>query len=361
MADQVLEDLTALLPPLLRSLEGLAFVSRYLDPPRLPQVLEAIGAPEADLQTALPRLEAWPEPLAQVRERLETASDAALKGFATLREAAGGESYDIRAVFRAFGPLNRAQEALYPLAGGLPPISRYFLSPPSRNDAELLLRLAAEPTHADVGVFHEGGEPGARGAWSAYVPEFYTPERAWPLVMALHGGSGNGRNFLWSWLRDARSLGAILIAPTAVGDTWALNGPDLDTPNLRNILAIAQERWNVDPRRLLMTGMSDGGTFTYVSGLQDSPFTHLAPASASFHPILAAMADPGRVRGLPIHITHGVRDWMFGVELARQARDALADAGAEVTYRELPDLAHTYPREVNPDILAWMSATASHS
>ncbi len=49
------------------------------------------------------------------------------------------------------------------------------------------------------------------------MPEYYTPDRAWPLVMALHGGSGNGRGFLWSWLRDARSFGAILIAPTATG------------------------------------------------------------------------------------------------------------------------------------------------
>ena len=42
--------------------------------------------------------------------------------------------------------------------------------------------------------------------------------------MALHGGSGNGRGFLWSWLRDARSRGAILVAPTATGHTWALMG-----------------------------------------------------------------------------------------------------------------------------------------
>ncbi len=54
--------------------------------------------------------------------------------------------------------------------------------------------------------------------------------------MALHGGSGNGRAFLWSWLRDARSFGAILISPTATGGTWALMGDDTDTPNLARIL-----------------------------------------------------------------------------------------------------------------------------
>ena len=40
-------------------------------------------------------------------------------------------------------------------------------------------------------------------------------------------------SFLWSWLRDARSLGAILVAPTATGNTWALMGEDADTPEPR--------------------------------------------------------------------------------------------------------------------------------
>jgi phospholipase/carboxylesterase len=194
-----------------------------------------------------------------------------------------------------------------------------------------------------------------RGGYWLYVPETYTPDRAWPLVMALHGGSGTGRLFLWSWLRDARSRGAILAAPTSIGSTWALMGDDPDTPNLARMLGIIRSRWNVDSGRLLLTGMSDGGTFTYVSGLSaESPFTHLAPVSAAFHPLLVQMADAERMQGLPIHITHGALDWMFPVELARHAQMALARAGANVTYRELDDLSHTYPREINATLLDWM-------
>jgi phospholipase/carboxylesterase len=105
--------------------------------------------------------------------------------------------------------------------------------------------------------------------------------------------------------------------------------------------------------------MSDGGTFSYVTGLEPaSPFTHLAPVAAAFHPMLAQMADPERLSGLPIHLAHGALDWMFPVEMAREAQRALAAAGAEVTYREIGDLSHTYPRELNPHILAWLDATA---
>src|SRR4029078_12609812 len=120
-----------------------------------------------------------------------------------------------------------------------------------------------------------------------------------PLVMALHGGSGSGRGCLWSWLRDARSLGAILVAPTATGPTWALMGDDSDTPNLMRILETGRSRWTIDASRMLLTGMSDGGTFCYVTGLDGaSPFTHLAPVSATFHPLVAQLAGVARPPGL---------------------------------------------------------------
>jgi phospholipase/carboxylesterase len=281
------------------------------------------------------------------------ASEAALSAFAGLRAVLQGEG-DLIAVFRAMRYLPRALEALYPLAATLPPVSDVFLDPSLPEDAEVRARLAA-PAQPTTGVFHERNERGNRGGFSLYVPEYYTPDRPWPLVVALHGGSGNGRDFLWSWLRDARTHGAILVAPTATGSTWALMGEDADTPNLARILDIIRSRLTIDARRMLLTGMSDGGTFCYVTGLEAaSPFTHLAPACATFHPLMAQSADPARLRGLPIHIAHGRLDWMFPVETARHAQAALAAAGADVTYREIEDLSHTYPREINSALLEWL-------
>ena len=133
-------------------------------------------------------------------------------------------------------------------------------------------------------------------------------------------------------------------------------GDDTDTPNLVRILDSVRARWNIDSTKMLMTGMSVGGTFCYVSGLdRASPFTHLAPVSATFHPLMAEMADADRLRGLPIHIVHGRLDWMFPVQVARQTQQVLSAAGAEVTYRELDDLSHAYPREMNASILKWLN------
>jgi phospholipase/carboxylesterase len=353
MSDTLTEHLAALLPPLLRALEMLGFIARHFHPPDFGAVIDAVGTPDEDLRAARGLLEDWPDELAGVGKQLQTAADAALAAFDGLRSAPD-QADGIRAVFRALRYVPRAREALYPLAGAVAAINRYFLDPALRDDAEALLRLPA-PARDDTGVMHFDNEPGSRGGYSLYVPEFYAPDRAWPLVMALHGGSGNGRNFLWTWLRDARSHGVILVAPTATGPTWALMGDDTDTPNLVRILGAVRNRWNIDAGRMLLTGMSDGGTFCYVTGLEDaSPFTHLAPVSATFHPLMAEMASPGRLRGLPVYLVHGALDWMFPVQMARQTHHALAAAGADIVYRELDDLSHCYPDEINAPILAWL-------
>ncbi|WP_291864760.1 phospholipase [Bradyrhizobium sp.] len=353
MSEAVLDDIVAVLPPLLQSLEALGFIARHLNPPDFGRVMEAAGSPDQALQAVRARLAGWPEDFAHLRAPLGAASAAALAAFAGLRAVQNGNG-DLMAVFRALRHAQRAQEALYPLAAKLPPVSSFFLDPALRDDAGLLARLAV-PAQEHTGIHHDHNEPGSRGGFSLYVPEYYTPDRTWPLVMALHGGSGNGRGFLWSWLRDARSQGAILVAPTATGNTWALMGEDSDTPNLARILDQVGGRWNIDPTRLLLTGMSDGGTFCYVTGLESaSPFTHLAPVAATFHPLMAEMADAGRLRGLPVYLVHGKLDWMFPVQVARQTRDLLSAAGADVTYRELDDLSHTYPREMNAQMLNWL-------
>ena len=354
--DMVIDDLMVLLPALLRSIDALRFISRYLDPPEFPAIMQAVGAPDEELRVARARLGQWPERLTDVRDQLDSAADAALAAFSELREAQAQGS-DFRAVFRALRHTARAQEALYPLAAKLPPVSSFFLDHAMKDDSALQTALAAVPENDKTGIFHVDNERGSRGGFSLYVPETYSPDRAWPLVMALHGGTGNGRAFLWNWLRDARSQGAILVTPTATGQTWALMGDDNDTPNLDRILDFVRRGWAIDPARLLLTGLSDGGTFCYVSGLLNaSPFTHLAPIAASFHPLLAAAADADRIRGLPIYLAHGRLDWMFPVELARQARASLGGAGAAVTYREIEDLSHCYPYEENAAILAWLRA-----
>ncbi len=330
---------------LLDTLDALGFIARHLHPPRLDALVAALGDRDAALREALTTA-VWPE---QLRDHIGRAAEATLRACDGLHAAVGATD-ELRQAYRALRQVSRALEALYPLAAVLPTVNRFFLASDDR---------AVGPTRADVatGVIHARNDIGERGGFSVYVPEDHDPARAYPLVMALHGGSGHGRLFLWSWLREARGRGVILAAPTATGDTWSLMEPDVDSTHLARVLEEIAKRWGVNRTRLLLTGMSDGGTFTLLSGLDEqSPFTHLAPVAASFHPLLLTMVEPRRVTGLPVYLVHGALDWMFPVSIARTAQRALTAAGARVTYREIADLSHAYPREEGSTILDWFLA-----
>jgi phospholipase/carboxylesterase len=214
---------------------------------------------------------------------------------------------------------------------------------------------------AQVGVLHARNDRGSRGGFSLYVPETWDGTTAMPLIVALHGGSGHGRDFLWSWLREARSRGALVLSPTALDRTWSImGGEDVDAPRLRAAVEDVTARYHVDRSRVLLTGMSDGATYALLCGLAAGmPFTHLAPACGVLHPFLLARGGIEGARGRPIYLVHGALDWMFPVQTARMGRGALEAAGARVVYREIDDLSHTYPRDENPRILDWLQGPVS--
>jgi phospholipase/carboxylesterase len=247
-----------------------------------------------------------------------------------------------------------AQRALYPLRQALPPVGRYFVERPFHRQLD---RLDPDPpAGVSVGIHEAPGPEGqsGRGGFVLYVPESYDGSRAWPLVVALHGGSGHGSLFLWTWLREARGRRFLLLAPTSVGPTWSLDAPARDAAALESMIGFVRERWRVDERRVLATGLSDGATFALLWGLAEgSPATAIACVAGVLHPANFALGNLERARGRRIYVAHGALDWLFPVGLARLARDALTRAGADLVYHEIEDLSHTYPRDENDRILAW--------
>src|SRR5258708_2196580 len=161
MSEAVVDDIVAVLPPLLQSLEALGFIARHLNPPDFDAVMQAAGTPDQALRAVRPRLADWPEPFAAIETSLRSASDEALAAFEGLRAVQHGNG-DLIAAFRALRHAPRAQEALYPLAARLPPVSGFFLDPALREDAGLKARLS-EPASENTGIIHDNNEPGSRG------------------------------------------------------------------------------------------------------------------------------------------------------------------------------------------------------
>ncbi len=338
----------------LATLEAFEIVQRRLHPPAIPGLRQALQPLRERLEPALDALSAVDSPpgLEPFHAQLRLAGEHTAQAVKLFLEPLPAE----QAVPRLLESLSegcRAQEALYPLRAALPPIGRFFAEPAWHDRlAELDPEQAA--ASAEVGLHAAAGPSGERGGFHLYVPERYRPETAWPLVVALHGALGSGRDFLWTWLREARSRGFLLLAPTSRGSSWSLQGPDQDAPALSDMVRFVRERWQVDPSRICLTGLSDGGTYALLCGLAaDAPFTALACVAGGLHPDNLANGNLGRAHGRRIYLAHGALDWLIPAAVARSGRDVLIQSGADVTYHEIDDLSHTYPREENDRILRW--------
>jgi phospholipase/carboxylesterase len=108
--------------------------------------------------------------------------------------------------------------------------------------------------------------------------------------------------------------------------------------------------------RTVLGGFSQGAVMSYAVGLgAGRPRPAGIVALSGFIPAVDGFTlDDENAAGLPVAIGHGTYDPVIQVEFARAARDRLAAAGAEVTYRESP-----MPHGIDPGFMrelpAWLS------
>jgi phospholipase/carboxylesterase len=340
----------ALCADLIAALEIFEESQRLFFPGIVPVLRERFGPLAERLERSMARLRSIPclPETNRLRNDLLEASALCLDSLRLSVEVEYLEAF--LANFRkAVRRVNRAMEILYPLHGSLPIINRFFLEKPLREkDVDFIGPVAPA---GRTGLQHVGADqhPYARGSFSVFIPESYDESGPWPLVVALHGGFGHGRDFIWTWLREARSRRFLLVAPTSCGGTWSITGPDIDDEFLREVLRNITDRWNVDKKRILLTGLSDGATYLLKRALdEESPFSAFALAAGILPPF-----NLRHVRGRRILWVHGARDWMFPLWYAKTGYKMLREAGADITQEIVPDLYHAYPREKNDSILNW--------
>ena len=350
-------------------LNAFGAIGDRLDPAKIISYADELFPKTEELKKSLSEL----EPIYSLEKdsteyALIQAATQALQAVARFETARVGP-HEIMKAYQSFRPMHRAEEILYPLTAQYEEISKHFLHPSQRENKELLEKILkikvsnenmqvgkAETNTVDRGIIEVNNNRGHRGGYTVYVPEYYESNRKFPLIVALHGGSGHGADFFWSWLRDARTFGFILAAPTSLGRTWSLHSIATDANRLNKMLAEISTKWNIDTKHILLTGISDGGTYSMLLSIaHQSPFTHFAPVAAAVHVLLNRSTGTitAPVKDLRIYQVHGGRDWMFPVAGARLAATALEKAGAKLNYKEIPDLSHNYPRDENEKILNW--------
>lgn len=352
--DDLLDAIVDIIPRLLGAMDAMEQVQRNMHPPWLAQFSGFVGPVEERLKessTGFLNMNV-PEHLSAFKQQMDQGINYALKACDGILHPGEGMGQ----VMKAMRASCRAQEFIYPISSIMKPVNQYYLEAEVRQDEALIQALSEGAGKENVGIMNANNERDQRGGFSLYVPENSEAGQTMPLVTVLHGGTGHGADFLWSWLREARSRGFMVLAPTSRMDTWSLMGEDYDLPNLMKILDYVRENWSLDEDHMMLTGMSDGGTYSLLAGLrEDSPFTHLAPFSGVLHPEISMTGNMSQAQDKAIYLVHGVLDWMFPVETAQMAAEELKQAGADLTYREIDNLSHAYARSENPDLLAWFN------
>jgi poly(3-hydroxybutyrate) depolymerase len=217
-------------------------------------------------------------------------------------------------------------------------------------------------------------------AFTLDVPDAYTPAKKYPVRVHLHGGVGRPSN-------DPRPssgggigqlAGAaeqIYVLPTAWREApwWS----DAQLASLRVILDEVKRTYNVDENRVIVSGVSDGGTGAFYVAMRDTtPYAAFLPlngflmvlANASLE--LREILFPHNLRNKPFFAVNGGRDPLYPTELVDPYIRHLQQGGVTIDYRPQPDAGHNtawwpdlkepfdafaaaHPREPNPARVTW--------
>jgi len=195
--------------------------------------------------------------------------------------------------------------------------------------------------------------------YALYVPDQYTPDKSWPLIVFLHGAGERGDDNLLqtevgigSAIRRNRDwFPALVLMPQCPEDRFW----DAALPAIEAALAQTRAAYHVDDRAITLTGLSLGGYATWIWGaLKSDTFAALMPVCGGGDPAhlgkrvlkenrgrLGTMDD--RVQKLaevPIWAFHGADDDVVAPERTREMVERVRAAGGDIRYTEFPETGH---------------------
>lgn len=209
------------------------------------------------------------------------------------------------------------------------------------------------------------------------VPPDYDPSRAYQVRVHLHGGVNRDRPAQAGRNGIGRLAGAtqIYVIPGAWSSAPWWSDAQLD--NLRSILDAVKRTYNVDEDRIVVSGVSDGGTGVYYVAMRDTtPYAAFLPLNAAIvvlrSPDIGVTGDlfPGNLRNKPFLVVNGGRDQLYPAAMVEPYLEHLRRGGVEITYLPQPEAGHdtswwpqvrepfeafvsAHPRDPMPDRLTW--------
>ncbi len=203
-------------------------------------------------------------------------------------------------------------------------------------------RAADESSKGFLTRVHKDAD-GKEAKYVLFVPHDYKGEKAYPLILFLHGAgerAGGKKQPVEVGIGPAikkreKDFPALVIIPQVEkGRNWQAGSPD--AKRALDILAEVEKEYKVDDKRVYLTGLSMGGFGTW----------SLAVANPDKWAAIVPICGRGdtskaeKIKDLPCWCFHGDKDPAVKVDYSRQMIEALKKAGGDPKYTEYPGVGH---------------------
>jgi len=208
---------------------------------------------------------------------------------------------------------------------------------------------------------------GAQRPCVIYVPPDYTPDKAWPLIVFLHGFGERGND---GWKETLIGLPSeirhhpdrfpclVLMPQCPMDSFWGKWDNPLGkslkdaTPLIDVALKKTKEMYHVDPNRMVLTGLSMGGFGTWQYGAKHTD------EYAAFMPVCGGgfVKDAPALAKRPVWAFHGGADDTVPVQRSREMVAAIKKAGGDVHYTEYKGVGHNSWEKAyaDPKAIEWL-------
>ncbi|HSP69723.1 MAG TPA: hypothetical protein VLN48_18495 [Bryobacteraceae bacterium] len=227
---------------------------------------------------------------------------------------------------------------------------------------------------------------GVEHYFAVTVPAGYDPARRYQVRFQLHGGVGGRTD------NKPRGNGQIGAVAGADGQFYVIPYAWNDAPwwsddqvlNLHAIVDALKRKYNIDENRVVVSGVSDGGTGAYFIAMRDTtPYASFLPLNGYIMVLANGEIDdglnfPNNLRDKPLFVINGGKDRLYPISIVEPYTRHLMKNGVQIAYFPQPEGQHNtawwpemkdpfekfvadHPRDPSPDKLTWEAADAAHN
>ena len=227
-------------------------------------------------------------------------------------------------------------------------------------------------------------DSGIEHYYSLNVPDSYDPNRRYQVRFQLHGGIGRRTDNRPRGSREINLPGAeqIYVLPYAWLDVawWSPGQVDI----MSAIVDKLKRSYNIDENRVVVSGVSDGGTGAYYVGMHDvTPYASFLPLNGFIMVLASGQLDdgtsfPSNMRNKPWFVINGGQDRLYPTASVGPFVRHMMNNGVQTDYHPQPEAGHNTswwpemqdtfeqfvtenPRDPHPDTLSWETADLSHN